>query len=262
MMRRRYIRHTACSLVALTAALMLSGCVVATNDAGVGAPIDSMMGKKAMTERRLATAAIDAIAAGKADEALISYEKLYKRSFKNADVSLNYAQLLRKAGRVDEAVKVLAPFVAKEGAMMSGNPPQALIKTEYAAALIARGDFAAAQAMLDTVLASPEAADFHPDASHLAGIALDAQGNHKAAEKLFRQALDGWKGDPTSVMNNLALNLASQGLFDESLTTLRRAQVMAPDKTEIAQNIDIVNSLRRAVVPTAPVNIKKTNIKK
>lgn len=257
MMRRKYFRQTACSFTAIAAALMLSGCVAATNDVGVGAPIDSMLGKKAMTERRLATAAIDAIADGKANEALVSYEKLYKRSFKNADVSLNYAQLLRKAGRVDEAVKVLQPFAAKDGAMAAGNPPLAMIKTEYAAALIARGDFAKAQALLDTVLTSPDAAEFHPDASHLAGIALDAQGNHKAAEKLFRQALDGWKGDPTSVMNNLALNLASQGLFDESLTTLRRAQVMAPDKTEIAQNIDIVNDLRRAVVPSAPVNIKK-----
>lgn len=257
MMRRTNIRQTACGLMAITAALMLSGCVAATNDAGAGAPVDSMLGKKAQTERRLATAAIDAIAAGKADEALISYEKLYKRSFKNADVSLNYAQLLRKAGRVDEAIKVLQPFAAKEDALMSGKPPLAMIKTEYAAALIARGDFAKAQALLDTVLTSPEAAEFHPDASHLAGIALDAQGQHKAAEKLFRQALDGWTGDPTSVMNNLALNLASQGLFDESLTTLRRAQVMAPDKTEIAQNIDIVNDLRRAVVPRAPMNIKK-----
>jgi len=257
MMRRPGIRQTACSLVAVAAALMLSGCVAATNDAGAGAPVDSMLGKKAMTERRLATAAIDAIAEGKANEALVHYEKLYKRSFKNADVSLNYAQLLRKAGRVDEAVAVLKPFAAKEGGLMTDTPPLAMIKTEYAAALIAQGDFAGAQRLLDTVLASPEAAEFHPDASHLAGVALDAQGHHKAAEKLFRQALDGWKGDPTSVMNNLALNLASQGLFDESLTTLRRAQVMAPDKTEIAQNIEIVNDLRHAVVPKAPVNIKK-----
>lgn len=257
MIRSRQIRQTACSLVAVAAALMLSGCVAATNDAGAGAPIDSMLGKKAMTERRLATAAIDAIAEGKADEALVYYEKLYKRSFKNADVSLNYAQLLRKAGRIDEAIAVLKPFAVKDGSLMSGNPPLAMIKTEYAAALIAQGDFAGAQQLLDSVLTHPDAAEFHPDASHLAGIALDAQGHHKAAEKLFRQALDGWKGDPTSVMNNLALNLASQGLFDESLTTLRRAQVMAPDKTEIAQNIEIVNDLRRAVVPKAPVNIRQ-----
>lgn len=257
MTHRSATRQTASSLAVLATALLLSGCVAATNDAGAGAPFDSMAGKKAMTERRLATAAIDAIAEGKANEALVHYEKLYKRSFKNADVSLNYAQLLRKAGRVDEAVAVLKPFAAKDGALMSGNPPLAMIKTEYAAALIAQGDFAGAQSLLDTVLTSPDAAEFHPDASHLAGIALDAQGQHKAAEKLFRQALDGWTGDPTSVMNNLALNLASQGLFDESLTTLRRAQVMAPDKTEIAQNIDIVNDLRRAVVPRAPMNIKK-----
>ena len=34
-------------------------------------------------------------------------------------------------------------------------------------------------------------------------------------------------------MNNLALCLANQGMFDESLDTLRQALVMAPDKQEV-----------------------------
>jgi Tfp pilus assembly protein PilF len=69
---------------------------------------------------------------------------------------------------------------------------------------------------------------------------------------MFRQALDGWKGDPTSVMNNLGLCVASEGKFDEALDQLRRALVIAPQKEEIARNIVLVEGLRDKVVPKAP----------
>jgi len=246
----------ATKIIPLSCALLLSACA-ATNDVSVGDPIDSMRGRHAATERRLATAALDAIAEGKTNEALASYEKLYNRSPANAEIAVNYAQLLRKTGQTDRALEVLQPFATRQKKDMPAQAPLPMIQTEYAAGLIANGQFEPAQKMLDGILTDPEAAEFHPDASHLAGVALDAQGHHKAAEKLLRQALDGWKGDPTSVMNNLALNLASQGMFDESLTTLRKAQIMAPEKTEIARNIQIVSDLRQQVVPKAPVNIKK-----
>lgn len=236
-------------------AFLLSACA-ASSDTQVGDPLDSMQGQRAATERRLATSAADAMQAGKTQEALVSYEKLYQRDSRNPDVAVNYAQLLRRSGKADQAVKILAPF-ADGNRKDSSRAPRAMLKNEYAAALIETGKFERAQTMLETVLSDAALADFHPDASNLSGIALDAQGQHKAAEKLFRQALDGWKGDPTSVMNNLALNLASQGMFDEALTTLRRAQIMAPEKAEIARNIQIVSGLRDAVVPKAPISLKK-----
>lgn len=243
--------------IALSAtALLLAACVVSPNDRDVGDPIDSLSGQKAATERRLATAATDAMAAGKTQEALVSYEKLYQRDSRNPDVAVNYAQLLRRTGKADQALKILAPY-AKGERKGSARAPLAMLKNEYAAAQIETGKFAEAYSTLEVVLNDSTLADFHPDASHLAGVALDAQGQHKAAERMFRQALDGWKGDPTSVMNNLGLNLASQGLFDEALTTLRRAQIMAPEKTEIARNVQIVSELRDAVVPKAPVSLKK-----
>jgi len=236
-------------------AFLLAGCA-SQNDTQVGDPFDSLQGQRAATERRLATAAADAMQGGKTQEALVHYEKLYQRNSHNPDVAVNYAQLLRRSGKADQAVKILAPFA--EGTRKdSARAPRAMLKNEYAAALIETGKFDHAQAMLESVLGDATLAEFHPDASNLSGIAQDAQGQHKAAEKLFRQALDGWKGDPTSVMNNLALNLASQGMFDEALTTLRRAQIMAPEKTEIARNIDIISGLRDAVVPKAPVSLKK-----
>ena len=57
-------------------------------------------------------------------------------------------------------------------------------------------------------------------------------------------------------MNNLGLCLAAQGMFDESLTMLRQALIKAPHKQEIARNIVMVDNLRKALVPTAPVSVK------
>lgn len=242
--------------IALSAAALLLCACAASNDAHVGDPVDNLQGQRATTERRLATAAADAMAAGKTQEALVSYEKLYQRDGRNPDIAVNYAQLLRRSGKPAEAARILAPF-AEGKRKDSARAPLPMLKNEYAAALIETGKFDKAQEMLRSVLEDPAQNEFHPDAGNLTGIALDAQGHHKEAEKMFRRALDGWKGDPTSVMNNLSLNLASQGMFDEALTTLRRAQLMAPHKTEIARNIQIVSDLRDAVVPKAPVSLKK-----
>jgi Flp pilus assembly protein TadD len=210
-----------------------------------------------MTERRLATAAADAIAQGRTEEALANYERLYARNKSDTGIVLNYAQLLRKSGRNEQALKILKPLAANSRGSDFGKTPASLIRNEYAAALISAGQYGEAVTVLDKVLANPKAQDFYPDANHLEGIALDAQGQHKDAEPYFRRALETWHGDASAVMNNLALNLASQGNFDEALTLLRRAQVMDPAKTEIAKNIDIVAGLRAAVVPKPPVSVKK-----
>lgn len=240
--------------VALSAAALLLSACAAHNDLQVGDPINDLQGQRAATERRLATSAADAMAQGKTNEAFVSYEKLYQRDSRNPDVAVNYAQLLRRTGKASQAVKVLAPY-AEGKRKTSSRTPLPMLKNEYAAALIETGKFDVAEKTLHSVLTTPADAEFHPDASHLLGVALDAQGKHTEAEKYFRQALDGWRGDATSVMNNLALNLASQGKFDEALTTLRKAQLMAPAKTEIARNIQIVSELRDAVVPKAPVSL-------
>ena len=218
-----------------------------------GKALDSMRGKKAATEARLSTAAAEAIAQGKTDEAVSHFSKLYKSDSKNPDAALNYAQVLRKTGEIEQAHGVLSPFtVAKKNKSISP-----VLLNEYAAIQIQMGNLSGAEETLSRVLDDKEALDLHADAYNLLGIVQDARGNHKEAERMFRAALDGWQGNPTSVMNNLALCLAGQGLFDESLTTLRKALIMAPDKQEIARNIDLVNNLRNAVIPAAPVKIHK-----
>lgn len=248
------IRTTTTLPAALALALLLAGCAGNPHEMSMANAIDSARGKKQAVESRLTTAAAEAIATGHADEALPKYEKLYMANRGDAGHALNYAQLLRRAGRGDEALRVLTPFIKTAQSRKDTISP--LLVNEYAAALIERGRLTDAQKILDIVLTDDSAAASHADAMNLLGVALDAQGRHKEAETMFRLALDGWNGNPTTVMNNLALCLANQARFDDALTTLRQALVMAPDKQEIARNIQIIQELRDNVVQQ-PVNIKK-----
>ena len=75
------------------------------------------------------------------------------------------------------------------------------------------------------------------------GIALDAKEMHPEAERAFRKGLEHWKGDPTTIMNNLALNLATQGFIDEAIEVLERAQALSPDRIEIERNLRIIRTL-------------------
>ncbi len=239
----------------LTVLLLLSGCADHYDRPSLTGALDDAQGQRQAVESRLATAAAEAIANGKADEALVHYEKLYRSDKKDPSNALNYAQLLRRAGRSDEALTVLEPFIeASRGKKKQHISP--LVLNEYAAAMIEKGKFSHAQKAIDQVLADEAYANSHADATNLLGVALDAQGRHQEAETMFRMALDGWHGNPTTVMNNLALCLANQARFDAALDTLRQALVMAPDKQEIARNIQLISQLRDDVVQK-PVNLKK-----
>lgn len=241
-------------LIAIFSLTLLSSCKAADTPL-VGTAIDSMAGKKAATELRLSTAAAEASARGETAEALRQYEKLYAKNKNDRDIALNYAQLLRKTGNPQRAMIILSPFLLdKEGKEQRKIDP--LLLNEYAAVEIELGNLDHATHLADRVLSNAKAPEFHADAKHLKGVALDAQGKHSAAEEMFRQSMESWKGDPTSVMNNLALSLAAQGKFDESLTMLRKALVMAPGKQDIARNIQFVETLRDTIVPKAPIDIK------
>ena len=75
------------------------------------------------------------------------------------------------------------------------------------------------------------------------GIALDAKEMHPEAERAFRKALENWEGDPTTIMNNLALNLATQGFIDEAIEILEKAKALSPDRIEIERNLRIIRTL-------------------
>ncbi len=247
----RIIRTSAIAL-SLTALLSVTACKL-NNAPVVGKAIDGIDGMHDETEARLATSAQNAIAAGKTRQALALYTKLYLENH-SAEVSLNYAQLLRKTGNTQKAISILKPFVLDDKGAIEDNAAPIMLN-EYAAANIELGHYHTAEIALEKVLKSKQAFGFHADAYDLLGVALDAQGWHQEAEQDYKRALKSWKGDPTSVMNNLGLCLAAQGMFDESLTILRQALIKAPHNTEIARNIGMVSRLRKTFVPTAPITI-------
>ncbi len=176
-------------------------------------------------------------------------EHAYMKDSKNPANALKYAAALRDAGRLNRAAMVLAPLAEDE------KNDNADICAEYAAVQAAMGNYQDAEMHArHAVLLAPEKGKGY----HILGIALDAQGHSKEAEVAFRKALDNWEGDPVPVLNNLGLNLASQGFIDDALDTLRKAADLAPGRTEIERNLRIVSALQmappkhgmRLVVPT------------
>ena len=219
----------------------------------IGKALDGTLGMHDEAEARLSTNAHNAVAEGKTKEALALYAKLYD-SDPTQEVTLNYAQLLRKTGKADEAVKVLSSSVNGRSGDIRGSAKPIMLN-EYAAANIELGKYDLAEQALNKVLEDDKAAAFHADADNLFGLVLDAKNKHKEAEHYYRLALEGWKGDTSAVMNNLGLCLAAQGMFDESLTVLRRALVKVPHNEEIARNIQMVSDLRKSLLPTAPIPV-------
>ncbi len=235
-------------ILALACLLALPAC---KTDGSIEAPLNSLRGMKDEAEAHDIRAAEDALASGNSKEALELYRVAHEAKPKNNNITLRYAQLLRRNGNPKAAATILSRHtVDMMGNPKNGAPPAMLV--ELAAADIALGDFNGGERALDAVLDNPKASAFQVEALNMKGVVLDAKGQHKEAEDMFHQALAGWKGNPASVMNNLALSLASQGLFDQSLMTLRKALVIAPDKQEVARNIQIVSDLRDNIVPAAP----------
>lgn len=183
-----------------------------------------------------------------AKKSLSEAEKLYKQKPNDELLAADYARALREDGRVDQAVVVLGPFAM-------GKKPSVLTLTEYSSDQIALGDYKKAEKFAQKAIAADQG---NYRAYHNLGLALEAQGKHPEAEKALRKGLELWQGDdPTSIMNNLALNLASQGYLDESIDLLRRAQAMAPNRAEIERNVRIVTALQQAARGPTPTPPKK-----
>lgn len=247
------IRTKTLHILALTCLLSVAAC---KTDGNIEDPVNSLLGMKEETEEQQLRAAEDALAAGNTKDALELFRVAHENKPKNDKITLRYAQLLRRNGNPKAAATILSRHTVD----LRGNPkvganPAMLV--ELAAADIALGDFDGGEKALNAVLENQGAHKLHTEAYNMMGVVLDAKGQHKEAEDMYHQALSDWKGNPASVMNNLALSLANQGLFDQSLMTLRKALVIAPDKQEVARNIQIVSDLRDNIVPAAPKGVAK-----
>ncbi len=207
-----------------------------------------------MTDAPMLSASVDSATARAANAAgdipakpLPVAEKLYNKNPSDPLAAMEYARALREAKFTEKALEVLKPFAKSTSAV----PPVLL---EYSSVLLARGDYAGAETAARKVVAL-DAGNYK--AYHNLGLALETQGKHPEAEQAFRKGLDLWQGNPTTVMNNLALNLASQGYLDESVDLLRKAQTLSPHRTEIERNIRIVTALQQAARGPAPKPVKK-----
>jgi len=224
-------------------AVAVSGCTRTTLD-----PVDNLTGKTKEANIRLETKAQTAINEGRSNEALKAYENLFKRSpVLTEEILVNYSQLLRHSGNPKTAINIIDKYAIKDDGTLA-KPFTTATLNELASNYIEDGQFEKAVDIASKIIDNPALFDFHASSYNILGIAFDAQGQHEIAEGNFRKALSGWKGDSTSVKNNLALCLASQGKFDEALMFLREALIAAPNKDEIAKNIEIISSIRESVI--------------
>ncbi len=222
-------------LLMIATSVLLSACKTAQSidQPGVGesARIDSAL-------QRAADAAH-----GKSNSPSLSVaEKNYSRNPDNQDAALDYAAALRKNDNLNRAAIVLGPF-AKDDKSSSA------VKTEYAAITLAQGQYKEAEKFAQKAIVQDEK---NAQAYHYLGIALDAQGVHDKAERAFRKGLELWEGDPTTIMNNLALNLASQEYLDEAAEILQKAMTISPGRTELERNFRIVTALQQSSAGPIP----------
>jgi len=184
----------------------------------------------------LERAAQDATARGEIGNSLMIKEKMYKRNSTDPQAALQYAHSLREADYLNRAALVLSPF-----AHLDDSAPG--VKTEFSAIQLELGHYDTGEEFAQQAIIQ-DPTDYK--AFHYLGIALDAKGLHQEAERSFRKGLDNWgeDQDPTPIMNNLALNLASQGFLDEASEILQKAAAVAPWRIEVERNLRIINALR------------------
>lgn len=193
-----------------------------------------------------------AVQADPGRESLSSLERAYKKNPDDVSVAVRYARALREDDRLSRASIIIAPFAKND------RKPSAAAKTEYAAIQAGLGNYKEARDFSTKAIALDKNAY---QAYHIQGIALDATGDHAKAEDAFRKALELWQGDKTPVLNNLGLNLASQGFLDEASEVLRQALAESPNRGEIERNLRIVDALRESG-GRAPSYLQKERDKK
>ncbi len=165
---------------------------------------------------------------------LATAEKRYKKTPSDPKAAYDYAKALRHADFANQASTILMPF-AREKNTIPG------LKSEMAAIELALGNFDSAEEFGKQAVRQ-DPTDYL--AYQNLGISLDAKQMHPEAERAFRKALEHWQGDPTVIMNNLALNLASQNFIDEAIEVLEKAKALSPDRMEIERNLRIVRTMK------------------
>lgn len=187
------------------------------------------------------------VASGDEVKSLGAAERAYKKAPQDQTAAADYARALREENMLDKAELVLEPFA-------EGPEPSSYTLSEFAAIQLKKGSPNKAERYAQRAVIADNT---NYRAYHNLGVALEAQTKHEEAERAFRKGLEIWQGDPTPIMNNLALNLAAQGYLDESIEILRKAQSMDPKREEVERNLRIVTALQQAARGPTPMPPKK-----
>lgn len=189
--------------------------------------------QKERIDTAIEKATVNAARKGSKSASLLALEKQYKRNAESPSHALAYAKKLRQAGQFNHAKLILKPF-------STGEDIAEGINTEMSMVALGLDNYDSAEKYAQkAVLQNPN--DY--EAYQNLGIALDAKEMHPEAERAFRKGLEHWQGDPTTIMNNLALNLATQGFIDEAVEVLERAKAISPDRIELERNLRIIRTL-------------------
>ncbi len=202
-------------------------------------------------DKAMQQALMQAEASGNAAEIIGTLEQINARHPDDAVIATRFARALREDDQINKARKVLSPFANAE-------KPNIEALNEMAMTELGLGDYEGAKkySMKATVIDPKNARGY------LAlGTAQDALKDHANAEQSFRQGLKYWKGDPSPILNNLALNLASQGHLEESLSLLERALEISPKRMELERNRRIIATLLETSGPRPPSPVVKPSIK-
>jgi Flp pilus assembly protein TadD len=178
-------------------------------------------------------------AAGDTQQTIALMEQVYQRNQSNPVVAVRFARALREDEQLNKARLVLMPFV-------DGDKADSEAITELSMVHLGLGQYKESEQFARQAITMDE----NSGRAYLAlGTALDAQNYHEQAEVAFRRGLDHWKGDPAPILNNLALNLASQGHLEEALGVLEKARKLSPRRMEIERNFRIISTLQETAIP-------------
>lgn len=167
-------------------------------------------------------------------QSLVLMERLYKRNPQDPAIALEYVSALEQTGYLEQATFVL-------GSLAKDEKAEEALRVKYNKLLLKTGQFKEAENISRSIV---ELNNENFEALHFLGIALDAQGYHEQAEKAFRRALNIWQGDPTPILNNLALNLTSQGFFDEATSLMEQAKSLNPESDVITNNALVLKDVK------------------
>ncbi len=175
-----------------------------------------------------ASTATDADLRAKADQLSARYDAAPG----DKAVSIDFAGLLRKLKRYDQAVAVMQSAAVKA-------PKDLDVLGAYGKALADDGQLEQAAAVLANSY-TPDSPNWS-DMSAQAYVA-DRLGDHAEAQRLYQSALKIAPGDPT-VLNNLGLSYALSKQLKKAEETLREASAQGAGDERIRANLALVLSL-------------------